>query len=74
MGLIPTRYPGSESSKDDQIRLARKTDWQDAGNGLFIGLGQRTLATDAEDYALLDIRQIVLNTEEPAPKQEADNG
>lgn len=62
MGLVPTRYPGSETSSDDQIRLARKTDWEDAGGGLFVGLGQRTLTTDAADYALMDVRKIVLNT------------
>jgi len=70
MGLIPTRYPGSESSSDDQIRISRKTDWEDAGSGLYVGLGQRTLTTDVEDYALMDVRKIVLKTLEQGP----DNG
>lgn len=70
MGLIPTRYPGSEASSDDQIRLSRKTDWEDAGGGLYVGLGQRTLTTDVEDYALMDVRKIVLNT----LQQGSDNG
>src|SRR5262245_15055861 len=28
LGLVPTRYPGSESAPDDALRLARRTDWQ----------------------------------------------
>lgn len=72
VGLIPARYPGSESSKDAAIRLARKTDWQEHGAGWFLGLGQRMFATDAGEYPLLETRQIVLGeppsttAEEPA--------
>ncbi|MFO1434479.1 MAG: type VI secretion system accessory protein TagJ [Candidatus Competibacteraceae bacterium] len=62
VGLIPTRYPGSESRPDDGIRLARKTDWTEAAAGLYLGLGQRMLATDNGEYALLDTRLITLDT------------
>lgn len=58
VGLIPTRYPGSETSPDDQIRLARKTEWQALAPDVYAGLGQRMLTTDAGDYALMDIRRI----------------
>ncbi|MHC5004092.1 MAG: type VI secretion system accessory protein TagJ [Planctomycetota bacterium] len=61
VGLIPTRYPGSESSPDEAIRLARRTEWQDAGEELFVGSGQRMLATDAGDHPLMDIRRITLD-------------
>jgi type VI secretion system protein ImpE len=64
VGLIPTRYPGSEQSDDDLIRLARKTDWAEAAEGLSLGLGQRLLATDGGDFPLMDIRQIDLETTE----------
>jgi type VI secretion system protein ImpE len=56
VGFIPTRYPGSESSTDDAIRLARKTDWVDADNA--IGLGQRLLATDEAEVPLLELRSV----------------
>jgi len=56
VGFIPTRYPGSESSTDDAIRLARKTDWVDADNA--IGLGQRLLATDEAEMPLLELRSV----------------
>ncbi len=59
-GLIPTRYPGSEASADGLLCLARKTVWQDKGNDNYHGLGQRLLATDSEDYPLMEICSIKL--------------
>jgi type VI secretion system protein ImpE len=58
VGFIPTRYPGSESSADGLIQLARKTEWVEQGEGTWLGLGQRTFATDAGEHPLLDIRSI----------------
>ena len=66
VGLVPTRYPGSQASADPQIRLARRTEWVDRGAELFIGLGQRMLATDAGEYPLMDARAIRLATSEAA--------
>jgi type VI secretion system protein ImpE len=63
VGLIPTRYPGSESSSDDRIRLAARTEWIDLGEETYQGLGQRLLVTDAAEYALMDIRQLTLEQE-----------
>ncbi len=58
--LVPVRYAGSESSTDDRIRLARATEWRDLGHETFAGIGQRLLATDDADHALLDVREILL--------------
>ncbi len=60
-GLIPTRYPGSESVQDSSIQLARTTQWQELTDGIFQGLGQRMLATDQDDYPLLDVREVNIN-------------
>ena len=60
-GLIPTRYPGSDKSEDAMIQLARKTEWEEFTENAYRGIGQRLLATDVEDYALMDIRNIELN-------------
>jgi type VI secretion system protein ImpE len=60
-GLIPTRYPGSETANDPAIRLARKTEWQEQSEESFIGLGQRLLSTDENDYAVMDVREIKFN-------------
>jgi type VI secretion system protein ImpE len=65
-GLIPARYAGSEQSAESAVRLARKTDWQDLGQNVFRGVGQRMLATDAGEYPLLEMRQIALNAGTPA--------
>ncbi|WAK00358.1 type VI secretion system accessory protein TagJ [Methylobacter sp. YRD-M1] len=62
-GLIPTRYPDSESADDSAIRLSRKTEWQEQAEESFIGLGQRLLSTDQDDYAVMDIREIKLNVD-----------
>jgi type VI secretion system protein ImpE len=65
-GLIPTRYPDSEASEDDAIRLARKTAWTERAPQTFTGLGQRMLATDAGEHALMDLRRVELDV--PAPE------
>ena len=62
VALVPTRYSGSEVSDDAAIRLARRTDWWEPEASVFIGLGQRTLATDSGEYPLLEVREIALET------------
>ena len=64
VGVLPSRYPGSESNPDPLIRLARKTDWQEVAPGLQLGQGQRLLATDEDDFPLLDIRQLDCEVED----------
>jgi type VI secretion system protein ImpE len=61
VGLIPTRYTGTTASDDATLKLARRTEWIDAGADCFVGLGQRLLATDQGDTALLDLRHLVLD-------------
>lgn len=58
VGMIPTRYVNSEQADDGAIQLARKTEWQEVAANSFHGLGQRLLATDQNDYGILDIREI----------------
>jgi type VI secretion system protein ImpE len=58
--LLPVRYPGSESDADQLIRLARKTEWDEVAPETFHGRGQRMLATDADEFGLLDVRRIEL--------------
>ncbi len=69
VGLIPTRYPGSEAA-DGLAALSRKTEWQEAAPGVFTGLGQRLFTTDSGDKPLMDMRSININpapSDEPAP-------
>jgi type VI secretion system protein ImpE len=57
-GHIPARYPGTEDSTDGPLRLVRKTEWQEKPADTNLGLGQRVLATDANEYPLLGCRSI----------------
>jgi type VI secretion system protein ImpE len=61
MGLLPVRYPGSERSADAAIRLARKTEWQTLSGEQYAGVGQRVLASDADEIGLLEVREIILS-------------
>lgn len=61
VGLIPTRYAGSEASTDGLIALSRKTDWLEPLPGFYTGLGQRLFATNEGDLPLMDLRTITFN-------------
>jgi type VI secretion system protein ImpE len=58
VGFIPTRYSGTvaagTATGDDSLLLARRTEWNDEGHAL----GQRMFATDAGEFALMDVRTI----------------
>ena len=69
VALIPTRYPGSATSADGAIRLARRTDWLPLAEPHFAGLGQRVFTTDNGDTGILQAREILL---QPAPVAEDD--
>lgn len=58
VGLVPTRYPGSQASADPLVRLARRTEWNEPFPGVYHGAGQRLLATDAGDFPLMDARLV----------------
>jgi type VI secretion system protein ImpE len=64
VGLIPTRYNGTvgagggSSASSSDLLLARRTEWVEAGASIGNPLGQRMLATDAGEYALMDVRTI----------------
>ncbi|MEE8340271.1 MAG: type VI secretion system accessory protein TagJ, partial [Xanthomonadales bacterium] len=61
MVMMPARYP-LLSSVGNEYLLARKTDWQDRGQDVFEGVGQRLFATDQSDYPLLTVRTIEFET------------
>lgn len=72
-GVIPARYPESYKADDPLFALSRKTAWQDCGNGLFLGCGQKILTTESSDYALMDIRSIQFNSADE-PSVESSGG
>lgn len=56
VALIPTRYAGTAERGSDAMKLSRTTEWEDLGNDMFAGLGQRLLTTDQSDVSLMDTR------------------
>lgn len=62
-GLIPTRYPATVAQGDVNLLLARRTEWLELPGQGQQALGQRMFATDVADYALMDVREISINTD-----------
>ncbi len=60
VGFIPTRYPGSATSPDHALALSRRTEWHDVGADWSLPLGQRVLVTDADEIALMDVRDLAM--------------
>lgn len=60
VALIPTRYPGCGASTDERLLMARLTEWDALSGEHFAGRGQRVLATDLGESALLELRTIEL--------------
>lgn len=60
VGLIPARYPGSQASADPALQLSHKTEWLEPADGVYIGIGQRMLASDVGEHPLLDVRLLRL--------------
>jgi type VI secretion system protein ImpE len=77
VALLPTRYAGTADKGSNAEKLARETNWTDIGAETFVGMGQRLLATDTGDTALMDLRLLQINhPEEPVadtPDEDDDN-
>ncbi|NIZ15085.1 type VI secretion system accessory protein TagJ [Phaeobacter sp. HF9A] len=58
--LVPTRYPGA-AEIGGLTALARETNWVDLGADTYGGQGQRVLATDQQDVALMDLRLLKMD-------------
>ncbi|MGF1526045.1 MAG: type VI secretion system accessory protein TagJ [Candidatus Competibacterales bacterium] len=74
--FIPSRYPDTAEAQDAELRLARRTEWRQVHEGYW-GLGQRLLASDQDDYPLLEVRQIDFDLpaseEDPALPADVDH-
>jgi type VI secretion system protein ImpE len=60
VGLMPTRYPGTETCGDWNLMLARGTTWTDLGESTYQGLGQRLFAADRIEVSVLELRELRL--------------
>ncbi len=55
---VPTLYPGTSDSENDQIRLGRMTDWKKVSEDLYSAVGQRLFLIDGGDRSLFEAKQI----------------
>jgi type VI secretion system protein ImpE len=51
---MPTLYPGTNASDNDQIRLGRMTDWSHLSDDLLRAIGMRLFLIDGEDKTLFE--------------------
>lgn len=57
-GFLYVRYPGTEEADEIELRLSKVTEWKSLSDGATVGLGQRLLATDKDDFSILDLRHL----------------
>lgn len=55
---IPATYFGTSGQQDDNLRLARATDWIEEEGGLYAGAGQRSYLVGEADRGLLEMGSI----------------
>jgi type VI secretion system protein ImpE len=55
---VPTLYPGTYNSENDQVRLGRMTDWKDLGEDLYAAAGLRLLLVAGEDKSLFELKAV----------------
>jgi type VI secretion system protein ImpE len=56
--LLPVLYTGSFRHPDEQVRLGRATDWEDLGENLVRGRGQRMFLVDDDEKPMLQCHQV----------------
>lgn len=59
--FLPVVYPGTTRHGDEQLMLARGTDWIQNDNEPIRGLGQRSFLVGEQDIPILQIKEIEFN-------------
>lgn len=55
-------YPDSFRHEDDRVKLGRMTDWASRGGPFARGVGQHVFQIGEEDVAILEIREVAIQT------------
>jgi len=55
---VPTLYPGTSDSDNNQLRLGRMTDWKEVGEDLCNGVGLRLFLVDGQDRTLFEAKSV----------------
>ncbi len=58
VAMVPTRYPGSQSSASGPILMASRTEWRELGEGRYAGTGERVFVTDRGEHGMTAVRAI----------------
>jgi type VI secretion system protein ImpE len=59
--FLPSLYPGTHESSDDQVKLGRMTDWRELDGGMTLGVGLHTYLRDDDAISLLEWRELRAN-------------
>ncbi len=62
--FVPALYANSWKSENDQVRLGRMTDWQDAGEEIFTGEGTKMFWMDGKEKSIFDLEKIEFKEDE----------
>jgi type VI secretion system protein ImpE len=66
--LFPVLYSRSFRNDDEQVKLGRMTEWEDAGEDLQRGVGQRMFFVDDGEKSILEIHQVEFDAHGEAEK------
>ena len=56
--LLPVLTPLAYLSADEQVRLGRKTEWEEQEDGAAVPVGQKMLLVDGEEFPFLELRRL----------------
>ena len=62
-GYMPVLYPGTHQHPDDQVKLGRKTDWQETDDGPVRGIGQKMFLHGEDAISLLELGEVRFGAE-----------
>ena len=62
-GYMPVLYPGTHQHPDDQVKLGRKTDWQETDAGPVRGVGQKMFLHGEDAISLLELGDVRFGAE-----------
>lgn len=60
--LLPVLTPFAWEDESDPVRLGKVTEWGKLDSGEVIPIGQKVIVADDREYALLDIREISIDS------------
>jgi len=60
--LLPVMTPLAWQHPDDLVRLGRRTDWTELESGEAAPVGQKLLLVDGEEFPLLEVSELLVNT------------